>query len=45
VGQVIARRQPLAAKGVLFPGLSDETGLLNVVVPPSVYQRDQTAVR
>jgi error-prone DNA polymerase len=45
VGQVIARQQPPTAKGVLFLGLSDETGLLNVVVPPSVYQRDRTVVR
>jgi error-prone DNA polymerase len=45
VGQVIARQRPPTARGVLFLGLSDETGLLNVVVPPSVYQRDRAVVR
>jgi error-prone DNA polymerase len=45
VGQVIARQQPPTARGVLFLGLSDETGLLNVVVPPSVYQRDRAVAR
>jgi error-prone DNA polymerase len=45
VGQVIARQQPPTAKGVLFLGLSDETGLLNVVLPPRVYQRDRTVAR
>jgi error-prone DNA polymerase len=42
---VIARQQPPTARGVLFLGLSDETGLLNVVVPPPVYQRDRAVVR
>ncbi|HKC75524.1 MAG TPA: OB-fold nucleic acid binding domain-containing protein, partial [Chloroflexota bacterium] len=45
VGQVIARQRPPTAQGVLFLGLSDETGLLNVVVLPSVYQRDRAVVR
>ena len=30
---------------MLFLGLSDETGLLNVVVPPCVYQRNRAVAR
>ena len=42
---MIARQQPPTARGVLFLGLSDETGLLNVVVQPRVSQRDRTVAR
>jgi len=44
-GQVVARQRPGTAKGVVFLTLSDEDGLTNVVVPPSVYERDRAAVR
>jgi len=45
VGQVISRQRPPTARGVFFLGLSDEWGLLNVVVPPEVYARDRRAAR
>lgn len=45
VGQVISRQRPGTARGVLFLGLSDETGLMNVVVAPEVYARDRDAAR
>jgi len=45
VGQVISRQRPPTARGVFFLGLSDEWGLLNVVVPPEVYARDRRVAR
>ncbi len=44
-GQVVSRQRPGTAKGVTFLTLSDEEGLINVVVPPAVYERDRAAVR
>ncbi len=44
-GQVIVLQSPPTAHGVWFMTLSDETGLINVVVPPGVYVRDRAAVR
>lgn len=45
VGQTIVLQSPPTAKGVWFMTLSDETGLINIVVPPQVYLRDRAAVR
>ncbi len=45
VGQVISRQRPGTAQGVMFLGLSDETGLMNVVVAPEVYARDRDVAR
>jgi len=45
VGQVISRQRPPTARGVFFLGLSDEWGLLNVVVPSEVYERDRRVAR
>jgi len=45
VGQVISRQRPGTARGVMFLGLSDETGLMNVVVAPDVYARDRDVAR
>ncbi len=44
-GQLVSRQQPGTARGMMFLGLSDETGLLNVVVPPQVYARDRAAIQ
>jgi error-prone DNA polymerase len=44
-GLVVARQRPATAKGVVFMLLEDETGTVNVVVPPPVYERDRLAVR
>jgi error-prone DNA polymerase len=44
-GQVLARERPGMAKGVTFLSLSDETGLLTVVVLPPIYALDRAAVR
>ena len=38
-GAVICRQRPGTAKGFLFLTLEDETGLVNVIVRPDLYQR------
>ncbi len=45
VGLVVARQRPATAKGVVFMLLEDEGGVLNVIVPPPVYERCRLAVR
>jgi error-prone DNA polymerase len=44
-GLVVARQRPGTANGVVFLLLEDETGTVNVIVPPRVYQRDRLTVR
>ena len=44
-GMVVARQRPATAKGVVFMLLEDETGTINLVVPPPVYERYRLAVR
>jgi error-prone DNA polymerase len=44
-GLVVARQRPGTAKGVVFLLLEDETGTVNVIVPPKVYERDRLIVR
>ncbi len=46
IGGVITHRQrPMTAKGVIFLNLEDESGLLNVVVLPGVWQDQQEVAR
>ena len=44
-GLVVARQRPGTAKGVTFLLLEDETGTVNLVVPPPVYERHRVVVR
>jgi len=44
-GLVAARQRPGTAHGVVFLSLSDEEGLIDVVVAPDIYQRDRAIVR
>lgn len=44
-GLVICRQRPQAANGVTFLTLEDETGFVNVVVRPAVYERFRQLVR
>ena len=44
-GLVVARQRPGTAKGVVFLLLEDETGTVNLIVPPRVYERDRLTVR
>jgi error-prone DNA polymerase len=44
-GLVLMRQRPATAKGTLFMTLEDETGTVNLVVWPRVWQRYRRAVR
>jgi error-prone DNA polymerase len=46
VGGIVTHRQrPMTANGVIFVNLEDETGLLNVVVLPGVWQEHRLVAR
>ncbi len=46
IGGVITHRQrPMTARGVIFLNLEDETGLLNVIVLPAVWQAQRDIAR
>ncbi len=46
VGGVVAIRQrPGTAKGVMFITIEDETGVVNIVIMPDIYQRERQALR
>jgi error-prone DNA polymerase len=44
-GIFVARQRPGTAKGVVFLLLEDETGTVNVIIPPKIYARDRLTVR
>jgi error-prone DNA polymerase len=44
-GLVVARQRPATAKGVVFMLLEDESGTINLVVPPPVFGRHRAEVR
>ena len=44
-GLVITRQRPGTAKGFVFLTLEDETGLVNVIVRPDVYERNRRIIR
>lgn len=44
-GLVITRQRPGTAKGFVFLTLEDETGLVNVIVRPDVYERFRRTIR
>jgi error-prone DNA polymerase len=44
-GFVIARQRPQTANGITFMLLEDETGTLNVIVPPPLYETHRLIVR
>jgi error-prone DNA polymerase len=44
-GLVVARQRPGTAGGVVFVLLEDEFGVINLIVPPAVYERHRLAVR
>ncbi|MFY9488548.1 MAG: DNA polymerase III subunit alpha, partial [Solirubrobacterales bacterium] len=44
-GLVVARQRPGTAKGVVFVLLEDETGVVNVILTPKVYDRFRVTVR
>ena len=44
-GMAVARQRPATANGVVFMLLEDEFGQVNLIVPPSVYERYRALVR
>jgi error-prone DNA polymerase len=44
-GLVVARQRPGTASGVVFILLEDEFGVINLIVPPPVYERYRLTVR
>ena len=44
VGAVICRQRPGTAKGVFFLSLEDETGIINCVLWPSLFERNRLLV-
>ena len=44
-GLVVARQRPGTAGGVVFVLLEDEFGVINLIVPPKVYERHRLVVR
>ena len=42
---VVARQRPETAKGIVFMLLEDERGIVNLIVPPPVYERHRALVR
>lgn len=46
IGGIVTHRQrPSTAKGVIFFNLEDETGLLNVIVLPDIWQKNREVAR
>jgi error-prone DNA polymerase len=44
-GLAVARQRPATANGVVFMLLEDEFGQMNLIVPPTVYERFRAVVR
>ena len=44
-GLIVVRQRPSTAKGILFMSLEDESGLLDLVVKPPVYERLRPVLR
>jgi error-prone DNA polymerase len=42
-GSVITRQRPGTAKGFVFMSLEDETGIVNIIVQPDLFERRRTA--
>jgi error-prone DNA polymerase len=41
---VIARQRPGTAKGFIFLSMEDETGIMNVIIGPELYERERVLV-
>ncbi len=44
-GMVVARQRPATAGGIMFLLLEDETGSINVIVRPDLYEQERTLLR
>jgi error-prone DNA polymerase len=43
-GCVIARQRPGTAKGFIFLSMEDETGIMNVIIGPDLYERERILI-
>ena len=43
-GCVIARQRPGTAKGFIFLSMEDETGIMNVIIRPELYERERILI-
>jgi error-prone DNA polymerase len=43
-GCVIARQRPGTAKGFIFHSMEDETGIMNVIIGPELYERERVLI-
>jgi error-prone DNA polymerase len=43
-GLIIGRQHPQTAKGFVFLSLEDETGILNIIVSPQLFERQHTEI-
>jgi error-prone DNA polymerase len=43
-GAVLCRQQPSTAKGFVFVSLEDETGIVNAIVPPALFEQFRTTI-
>jgi error-prone DNA polymerase len=43
-GMVIVRQRPSTAKGFFFVSLEDETGIVNLIVTPRIFERDRVVL-
>jgi error-prone DNA polymerase len=44
-GLVLIRQRPGTASGIVFETLEDETGIVNLIVKPDIYERYRVAAR
>jgi len=44
-GLVLVRQRPGTASGIVFETLEDETGVANLIIPPSIFDRYRPAAR
>jgi DNA polymerase III alpha subunit len=45
VGIVLIRQRPGTAKGIVFETIEDETGIVNLIIRPNIYDRFAEAAR
>ncbi len=44
-GLVLIRQRPGTASGIVFETLEDETGIVNLIIKPNIYERFRPAAR
>jgi error-prone DNA polymerase len=44
-GLMVCRQRPPTAKGFAFLTLEDESGLMNIIIPPDLYEQEQLTIK